>query len=289
MISADSLQVYRNLDIGTAKPSPELRARIPHHLIDILEPTIQFNAGAFVHRAEELIPEIRRRGNTPLVCGGTAYYLRSFITGLPDSPPGNPEIRRKLKTEAEQRGIEALLEELERVDPATRARVQDRDVYRILRALEVYRSSGRPLSAFTNPTAPRQDYQFLLLGLMRERGELYSRIDRRVERMFREGLVGEVSFLLKMGLDFEDPGMRGIGYREFFELRKGCATLATVKRLIQRNSRRYAKRQITFFKSLADVHWLDPEDVDSACALIRSFPAGEGAGSGERGGEGGAP
>jgi tRNA dimethylallyltransferase len=289
VINADSMQVYRCLDIGTAKPSPELRARIPHHLIDILEPTDQFNAGEFVHRADELVVQIRRRGNMPLVCGGTAYYLRSFITGLPDSPPGDPEIRRRLKTEAEQRGMEALLEELERVDPATRARVQDRDTYRIVRALEVYRSSGRPLSAFVNPTAPRWDYQFLLLGLTRERAELYSRIDQRVERMFREGLVGEVSSLLKKGLGFDDPGMRGIGYREFFELRKGCATLETVKRLIQRNSRRYAKRQITFFKSLDDVHWLDPEEVDSACSLIRSFPAEAGAGSGACGGaDGGA-
>ena len=283
IINADSMQVYRCLDIGTAKPPPELRARIPHHLVDILEPTDQFNAGQFVHRTKELIPDIRRRGNTPLVCGGTAYYLRSFITGLPDSPPGNAEIRRKLKAEAEQGGLQALLDELERVDPVTRSRVQDRDTYRILRALEVYRSSGRPLSAFTNPTAPREDFELLLVGLIRERSELYSRIEQRVERMFRQGLVGEVSSLLNKGLGFEDPGMRGIGYREFFELRKGCATLETVKRLIKRNSRRYAKRQITFFKSLADVHWIDPEEVDSACALIRSFLADSGAGPGEGG------
>jgi len=288
VVNADSMQAYRFLDIGTAKPTRQLRDRIPHHLIDILEPTRQFNAGQFVHRAEELIPDIRRRGKTPLLCGGTAYYLRSFITGLPDSPPGNPEMRRKLKTEAEQRGVEALLDELERVDPATRARVQDRDTYRILRALEVYRSSGRPLSAFTNPTAPRKDYEFLLMGLRRERSDLYSRIEQRVERMFREGLVGEVSSLLKMGLGFEDPGMRGIGYREFFELRKGCTTLETVKQLIKRNSRRYAKRQITFFKSLAGVHWMDSEEVDSAYALIQSFLAGAGGGDGgDR--DGGAP
>jgi tRNA dimethylallyltransferase len=262
------------LDIGTAKPTEQLRARIPHHLIDILEPTCQFNAGQFVHLAEELIAEIRGRGNTPVLCGGTAYYLRSFITGLPDAPPGNPEIRRELKIEAEQRGLQVLLDELERVDPVTRSRVKERDSYRILRALEVYRASGRPLSAFTNPSTPRKEYEFLLMGLLRERSQLYSRIEQRVERMFREGLVGEVGSLLETGLGFEDPGMRGIGYREFFELCKGCSTLETVKQLIKRNSRRYAKRQITFFKSLADVHWLDPEEVDSACALMQSFLAG---------------
>jgi tRNA dimethylallyltransferase len=276
------------LDIGTAKPTEQLRARIPHHLIDILEPTCQFNAGQFVHLAEELIAEIRGRGNTPVLCGGTAYYLRSFITGLPDAPPGNPEIRRELKIEAEQRGLQVLLDELERVDPVTRSRVKERDSYRILRALEVYRASGRPLSAFTNPSTPRKEYEFLLMGLLRERSQLYSRIEQRVERMFREGLVGEVGSLLETGLGFEDPGMRGIGYREFFELCKGCSTLETVKQLIKRNSRRYAKRQITFFKSLADVHWLDPEEVDSACALMQSFLAGPQAAPGTGGGAGSA-
>jgi tRNA dimethylallyltransferase len=274
------MQAYRLLDIGTAKPAAKLRERIPHHLIDILEPTQQYNAGLFVHLAEELIPRIRGRGNIPILCGGTAYYLRSFITGLPDSPPGDPGIRRALKSEAEQRGVQALLDELERVDPLTRSRVKEGDIYRILRALEVFRSSGRPLSAFTNPTAPRRDYGFLLLGLTRERGQLYARIEQRVEQMFRQGLVGEAGSLLNRGLGFDDPGMRGIGYREFFELRKGCTTLAAVKELIKRNSRRYAKRQITFFKSLADVRWLEPEEVDSACNLIRSFLADPGAGAG---------
>jgi tRNA dimethylallyltransferase len=214
------------------------------------------------------------RGNKPLLCGGTAYYLRSFINGLPDSPPGDPEIRRQLKDEARRKGLQALLAELQRVDPATRARVKDRDSYRVVRALEVYRSSGRPLSAFTNPRNPRKEFEFLLLGLTRDRDDLYARIEGRVERMFREGLVEEVRGLFDRGLGFEDPGMRGIGYREFFELRKGCVTLETVKELIKRNSRRYAKRQITFFKSLPEVRWLDPEEIDDACTLIRGFLEG---------------
>jgi tRNA dimethylallyltransferase len=271
IINADSLQVYRYLDIGTAKPSEKLRALVPHHLIDIVEPTFQFNAGQFVRRAEELVPEIRHRGGRPLLCGGTAYYLRSFIMGLPDSPPGDADIRGQLRKELEQKGREALLDELEGVDPQTRVRVQERDTYRIIRALEVYRCSGRPLSSFTNPTEPRKDYTFLLVGLRRERSELYARIEQRVEEMFRSGLVGEIHSLLARGLDFEDPGMRGIGYREFFELRKGCATVNGVKELIKRNTRRYAKRQITFFKSLPQVHWHDPRAVDSIAAQVQSF------------------
>lgn len=271
IINADSMQVYRYMNVGTAKPSGQLRERIPHHLIDIVEPTFQFNAGQFVHRAERLLPEIRRRGKTPILCGGTAYYLRSFITGLPDSPPGDPSIRRELKRELEERGVRPLLDELARVDPGTRARVKDQDTYRIIRALEVYRGSGRPLSSFSNPNKPRDGYAFLLLGLKREREQLYTRIGERVERMFRGGLVEEVESLLKMGFGFEDPGMRGIGYREFFDLQKGCLTLAGVKEMIKKNSRRYAKRQITFFKSLEGVVWSSPDDLDSASSRIKEF------------------
>jgi len=273
IINADSMQVYRYLDIGTAKPPQSLRTRIPHYLIDIVEPTRQFNAGQFVRRTEQLIPEIRGRGKIPVLCGGTAYYLRSFITGLPDAPPGDPEIRRALRREADLRGIRTLAEELARVDPLTYSRIQERDTYRILRALEVYRRSGKPLSAFNNPKTPRGEYNFVLVGLARERAELYNRIEQRVERMFRQGLIGEIRALLARGLGFDDPGMRGIGYREFFELRKGCATLEGVKELIKRNSRRYAKRQITFFKSLPGVLWREPQQVPEIAELIRGFPA----------------
>jgi tRNA dimethylallyltransferase len=273
IINADSMQVYRYMNVGTAKPSDELRARIPHHLIDVVEPTVQFNAGQFVHRAERLLPEIRRRGKTPILCGGTAYYLRSFITGLPDSPPGDPSIRRKLKRELEELGVQPLLDELSRGDPVTRARLKEQDTYRIIRALEVYRGSGRPLSSFVNPNKPRQGYVFLLLGLKREREQLYTRVGERVERMYRDGLVEEVKALLAMGFGFEDPGMRGIGYREFFDLQKGCTTLGGVKEMIKRNSRRYAKRQITFFKTLEGVVWASPDDLDAASSRIKEFLA----------------
>jgi tRNA dimethylallyltransferase len=284
IINADSMQVYRYLDIGTDKPAKEFRERVPHHLIDVVEPTFQFNAGQFVHRTEELVRSIKRRGGTPVLCGGTAYYLRSFITGLPEAPPADAEIRRRLKSEAEQKGMGPLLDELARVDPVTRGRLQEGDTYRVIRALEVFRGSGRPLSSFVNPTVPRGDFDFLLIGLMRERVELYARIEQRVERMFARGLVEEVKSLLGRGLGCEDPGMRGIGYREFFELRKGCSTLVAVQELIKRNSRRYAKRQITFFGSLPGVRWQSPEAVDAAADLIEEFLAGSrGASSGRKG------
>ena len=271
IVNADALQVYRHLNLGTAKPPAELRRRVPHHLIDILDPKEQFNAGRFVRLADELVPGILERGGFPVVCGGAAYYLRSFICGLAQAPASDPRIRGQLKDELERRGLAALLDELSRVDPATRAAVAERDAYRVLRALEVHRATGRPLSSFANPDQPRADYAFLTLGLERERVELYRRIDIRVERMFEEGLAAEVAGLLAQGYGPQDPGMRGIGYREFFLMRQGCWTLSDLREAIQRNSRRYAKRQITFFKSLPGVEWLPAARPEELVGRIERF------------------
>ena len=264
VISADSMQVYRGLDIGTAKPPADLRARVPHHLIDIVEPDEQFSAGRFVRRAEALVTEVRSRGALPMLCGGTAYYLRSFLCGLPETPASDPALRRRLKARLQAEGLGALQAELGRVDPVTAAAVASRDSHRVLRALEVFYATGRPLSAFRSPDQVRQDFAFLLLGLHREREELYRRIDRRVELMFEAGLASEVRGLLARGYGPQDPGLRGIGYREFCEMRRGCWNLREVRAAIQLHSRQYAKRQITFFKSLPGVEWLpagEPEAV----------------------------
>jgi tRNA dimethylallyltransferase len=271
IVNADSMQVYRYLDIGTAKPAAALRRAIPHHLIDIVDPDVQFDAGQFVRRAERAVAEIRARGGLPLLCGGTAYYLRSFICGLAQAPASDPLIRRQLKEELARRGPEALLAELARVDPVTRASVAEADAYRMLRALEVYRASGRPLSSFANPDQPRSDYTFLTLGLARERAELYRRINARVEGMFAAGLRREVAGLLARGYGPGDPGLRGIGYREFFLMQRGCWTLTDLSEAIQRDSRRFAKRQITFFKSLPSVEWLPASELERIGRRIAEF------------------
>jgi len=273
IVNADSMQVYRHLDIGTAKPSAALRRAIPHHLIDIVDPDVQFDAGQFVRRAEQAVEDIFARGGLPLLCGGTAYYLRSFLCGLPEAPASDPRIRRQLKEELARRGPGELLAELGRVDPASRAAVAEADAYRLLRALEVYRASGRPLSSFSNPSRPREDFAFLTLGLTRERPELYRRIDARVRDMFAAGLCREVAGLLARGYGPGDPGLRGIGYREFFLLQRGCWTLAELREAIQRNSRRFAKRQITFFKSLPGVEWLPAGEPERVVARIAGFLA----------------
>ena len=268
------MQVYRGLDIGTAKPSLEFRNLLPHNLIDIRDPGEQYNAGDFVKAAEELIPEISCRGKIPIVSGGTAYYFRNLLYGLPESPVGDPEVRRKLEEECRSLGLPALFRRLEATDPESAERLSSRDRYRVLRALEVREVSGKPLSACRVPLVPRKDFRFLVLGLDRDREELNARIDRRVDEMFEAGLVREVAGLLSRGCGEGDPGMRGIGYREFFLMKNdGCLGLAEVRDLIKRNSRRYAKRQRTFFSSLPGVRWFHPDRHEDILAAVDEFLA----------------
>ncbi len=252
------------MDIGTAKPSKELQQRVPHHLIDILEPDEQFDLGAFVRRADELVQEILNRGKIPVISGGTAFYLKHFIYGLPSAPRSDPAVRAELRDELDKKGLAALFRELEQIDPPSAGRIEPGDAYRVIRALEVYRVSGKPLSAYTPPSSPRPGLNILSVGLYREREELNRRIDRRVERMFEEGLVDEVKTLMRRGFGPKAPGMKGIGYREFFVMREsGCITFPRLKEMIQQHSRRYAKRQMTFFRSIPGVVWINPEDVSS--------------------------
>ena len=265
VINADSRQVYRGMDIGTAKPEPRLRRRPPHHLIDVAAPEEQFTAGDFVRAADRLVAEIHGRGGLPVIAGGAAFYLWSFLHGLSAAPPADPELRRELQRRARQEGAAALHRELARLDPATAARLPSGDANRVVRALEVHRLSGHPLSAFRNPQAARGGYPRLVLGLQRERQELYARIDRRVERMLDAGLAAEVAALRARGYHAATPGLRSIGYAEFFL----DATPAARRALIQRNSRRFAKRQLTFFRRFPEVRWFPADDAPGVAAALR--------------------
>ena len=250
------MQVYRYMDIGTAKPSARFRRTIPHHVVDILDPARQFNAGMFVEIADKLVPEISERGHIPVIAGGTAFYFVNFVLGLPDTPPGNPEIRRKIEEESEILGLEELYRELQEKDAAAAAAIELQDRYRIIRALEIVRTTGKPRPPRNMEESRSERYRFLSIGLTRPRDELYRRIDKRVETMFDNGLVDEVKDLIARGYREHDPGMKGIGYREFFSYRNsGCLTIPRIREMIQRSSRRYAKRQITFFKKLPGVEW----------------------------------
>jgi len=271
IISADSMQVYKFMDVGTAKPSLSLRTEIPHHLLDVADPSYQFNAGDFVKRAQRLIPAIYNRNNLPVICGGTAYYIRCFVYGLPASPRGKSAARARVKQQYMNTDNGTLFAELSRVDPESTARINPNDRYRILRALEVIHTSGRPLSAYTVPDSLRTDYRMLLLGLFREKKELDMRINTRVERMFERGLLAEIRDLIRRSYTESDPGMRGIGYREFFRMQKNCTILEQVKEEIKHNSRKYAKRQMTFFKSLPGVRWIQADDFTAIEQSIHEF------------------
>lgn len=265
------MQVYKRMEIGTAKPSSALLARIPHHLISLLEPSDQYNAGEFVKMAEALVPQIRARGRFPVICGGTAFYMKSFLCGLPQSPPGSAEIRGKLRALEMEKGRGALYEELIKRDQEAAGRIKPNDGHRILRALEILESTGKSVFSFHWPRSPRQDFDFMLIGLERPREALYRRIDERVERMFESGLVDEIRRLIMLGYGPHDPGMQGIGYREFFQMQTGCITISDVKDLIKRNTRRFAKRQLTFFRSIPGVKWMGLDDPTAIRSVIEAF------------------
>jgi tRNA dimethylallyltransferase len=278
VVSADSMQVYRGMDIGTAKPSAEERSRLPHHLIDIRDPDEQFNTGDFCRLADEACLQIASRGKLPVVSGGTGFYLKNFIMGLSEAPPSDKAIRFQLNQELKEKGAGPLMEELAAFDPLSAGRIHINDEYRLLRALEVQRLSNRPLSSFEqNAGKNRAGFRFLIIGLKRPREELYRRINFRCVEMFRQGLAGEVRALYEAGYTPDDPGLRAIGYREFFfydEADKlgmpGEWKLSDnadgVQELAARNSRRYAKRQVTFFASIPGVKWIQPDDDEAATA-----------------------
>jgi len=303
VISADSMQVYRGMDIGTAKPSAEERARLAHHLVDIREPCEQFNTGDFTRLAESACRDIHGRGKLPVISGGTGFYIKNFILGLPEAPPSDMELRLALRRELDGRGIHALMDELALGDPVSAQRIHINDTYRLLRALEVLRLTGRPLSSFQQsggnpagiqcaeasvpgkivPGLSRPPFRFLPIALSRAREELYRRINARCESMFRQGLPAELERLVKAGYTPKDPGLRAIGYREFFveepcplpgdaegsafTYRLSC-DIEGVKALVAQNSRRYAKRQLTFFSNIPGVHWIEAGPDDSATAML---------------------
>jgi len=276
------MQVYRGLDAGTAKPPPELRARLPHHLIDICGPEEQFNAGDFVRLAKAAMEDTGKRGKRPIIAGGTGFYINNLVSGLPEAPPGNAALRSRLKKELETGGAEPLLRELAGCDPVSAEKIHKNDVFRLLRALEVFRLTGRPLSSFRMNTGIRSrrgqvdggqtggeqsaDGQapgagdFLVVCLERGREDLYRRINLRTAKMFKEGLAEEVRSLFERGFTPACPALRAIGYREFFiqnddgawrlaEDISNPAVLQKAEETVAQNSRRYAKRQMTYSKN----------------------------------------
>ncbi|MCL2793325.1 MAG: tRNA (adenosine(37)-N6)-dimethylallyltransferase MiaA [Spirochaetaceae bacterium] len=281
IINIDSLQVYKYMNIGTAKPGAGTLSQIKHHLIDFLDPNEEFNTGDFVHEADKLCFEVFSRDKIPVISGGNAFFLINFIKGLPATPKCNPIVRKKVEEELKNKGIEELSCKLEKIDPDYFSKISKNDTYRITRALEIYYSTGKTVSYFKIPEKPRECYNFLFIGLIREKEELHERINRRVDLMFENGLYEEFLKLRKMGYGSSSPGMGAIGYKEFFELDNEQSVewqpgdkqlgLDDIKELIKKNTRQYAKRQITFFKKIDNVIWENPDNFSAIFHKVEEF------------------
>jgi tRNA dimethylallyltransferase len=268
IVSADSQQVYRGLDVGTAKPTAEDRRRVPHHLLDVIGPTEALNAGAFARLADEAIADIVRRGKLPLVVGGTGLWIRALLLGIVAAPEVDPEIRAELEQRAAREGPLAMHAELSRIDPQTAAATPAQNLVRVVRALELYRLTGE------KPSALRARHGFgqlrldaRVLGLCPLRAELYRRIDARARQMFARGLVDEVRGLLAQGLE-DAPALRALGYPQAVAVAKGRTGVEEAVLQLAQETRHYAKRQLTWFRSDPLVQWLD-WPVDAAALAVR--------------------
>ncbi len=258
IISADSRQIYRELTIGTSKPEPDQLARIPHHFIDELDLGTPFSAGEFARQAHARIRSILERGRVPLVVGGSTLYLHALQFGLADIPPVAPEVRQHLENRLADEGADALFAELHRFDPASAATLDPTKTHRLLRALEVYHGTGRPLSSYYENQQP-PPFTFKVVVLYREREALYGRINQRVDQMLERGLLDEVRGLLERDVDPAEKALQTIGYQEPIAYLRGAIDYDEMVRLIKRNSRRYAKRQLTWFRRYPDYQWISAD------------------------------
>jgi tRNA dimethylallyltransferase len=271
IINCDSMQVYRGFDIGTDKPTIEMRRQVPHHLLDILEPSTQFTAGEFVRRALEAVRLIEERDRLPFIVGGTGLYLKALLLGLFPGPGRDEELRRRLDQEARETGLKTLRRRLEAVDPAYAKLIGEKDKVRIIRALEVYSLTQKPLSEhFESTRSEVADFHILKIGLQLERRELYRRIEERVDRMFREGISEEVHGLLAAGVPENAPPFRGLGYRRMLAHLQGVISFDEAKRLTKQDTRQYAKRQLTWFRKMGGVNWFPADDLTSLSAFLEA-------------------
>jgi tRNA dimethylallyltransferase len=269
IISLDSRQIYKYLDIGTAKPTQAEQALVRHHLIDVVEPTEDFTAADYQKLAAEAIKDIQNRGKIPLIVGGCGMYFRALVDGLFEGPSADSQIRAELRAEAEQKGSTYLYQRLCEIDPQYAAKIHPNDLIRIIRALEVHMKSGRPISQLQKQWEANQPrYNFIAFGLERNRQELYNEINQRLEIMIEAGLIDEVKSLLNRGYSKNLKPLQSFGYKEIIAHLEGQYDLLTAVDLIKQNTRRFAKRQLTWFKADQRVKWINLSEGESALQFL---------------------
>jgi tRNA dimethylallyltransferase len=272
IISADSMQIYRYMDIGTAKPTADEQSRVLHHMVDIVDPDEDFDAVRFAQMAREKVMQLHQKGVLPVVVGGTGLYIKALLQGLFQSHPVDPKIRERLSQEAAENGSNRLHDRLKEVDPDTADRLHPNDAYRIVRALETIESTGRPISEH------HQDHGFadepfhaLKIGLQIDREKLYDRIDQRVDLMIEAGLLDEVKKLLGMGYTADLKSMQSIGYRHMAAFIEGSLPWDECVRTLKRDTRRFAKRQFTWFGGDKQIQWYEPDQLNKMIRLAEGF------------------
>jgi tRNA dimethylallyltransferase len=268
IISADSRQVYRYMDIGTNKPSPAERAAVPHHVIDVVDPDEDFSLAMYHELAFEALNAIRLRGKSPLLVGGSGLYVWSLIEGwkIPKVPP-DPEMRRRLESRAEQEDSQSLHQELQSIDPVAAAKIDPRNIRRVVRALEIYYATGQPPSQLQCKEAP--GFSILVIGLTQERSELYRRVDWRVGEMIQRGLVEEVEQLLKSGYTTSLPSMSGIGYKQIVQFLRGDMTLPEAIDKIKYETHKLVRHQYAWFRlSDSRIRWFDLSGTEGKTSIV---------------------
>lgn len=262
VISCDSMQIYKRMNIGTAKPSPEEQSGIPHHMIDIIEPEQRFSVADFVDRARGCIDDCLKRGAVPILAGGTGLYMDSVINNIDFADfEGDSQFCEEMRLIAEQSGVDELHRRLMEVDPVAAEKIHPNNVRRVIRALEVCHVTGKTFTEMNEISRRKPIYDALVLGIEVDREVLYDRINRRVDLMMEMGLENEVRGLVADGIGRDTTAMQAIGYKELLEYIDGAASLSDAVEKIKQESRRYAKRQLTWFRRNADISWVRPDDA----------------------------
>ena len=272
IINADSMQIYRHMDIGTAKPTHKEQACVKHHMIDIVNPDEPFDAAKFAEMARKIIAQLYKQSITPFIVGGTGFYIKALLYGLFQTEPVDPDFRLRLKNEAEIDGTAFLHKRLKKYDPDAAEKIHPNDTYRIIRALEILEATGKSISEYHQEHRFTDNpFEVLTIGLHINREVLYDRINRRVDIMISAGLLDEVKRLISMGYTENLKPMQSIGYRHMIDFIKDRISWDDTLQTFKRDTRRYAKRQFTWFKSDSQIIWTGPKELTEMCRLIKNF------------------